>query len=209
MVTLEPRRGLLQVREAWQEHIARKPSSCTPFPEDNRAEDNSEKSICRCHWPNSFVILNDSEELYPSLSRLGRTSLPTMRAEAEAHEEAKPTWDPCSSRGHALRQEGSRSSSPCPYPAGGITDTSSVGSRRLPFGRPRCLGKPCYLPEEHGALPAHPLRPITRAECLEDQACKKPGWMASPACYPFLLASILLAPDAEGTTDSIRRMHTG
>jgi hypothetical protein len=54
---MEHRGGLLQVQEDWQEYFPRKPSSCIAFLEDNLAGDNG------------------SEELYPSLSRLGRTSL--------------------------------------------------------------------------------------------------------------------------------------
>jgi hypothetical protein len=136
-------------------------------------------------------------------------SLPTMRAEAEAHGEAKPTRGPGSSRGHAPHQEGLRSSSPYLYPAGGSTNTSSARSRRLPLGRPRCLRKLHHLHYEDGVVPAHSHSPITRAERLEDRACGKPRWTASPACYPLPLASILLAPDVEGTTGSIRRTHMG
>jgi hypothetical protein len=91
MVMLEPRGGLLQVREAWQEHLPCKPSSCTPFLDDNLAGDNGEQSIYRHRWLNSFVVLNDSKELYPNLSRLGRTSFLMMQAKVEAHGEAKPT----------------------------------------------------------------------------------------------------------------------
>jgi hypothetical protein len=58
-----------------------------PFLKDNLAGDNGEQSIRRHRWPNSFTVLNDSEVLYSGLSRLGRMSLPMMRAEAEAHGE--------------------------------------------------------------------------------------------------------------------------
>jgi hypothetical protein len=105
------------VRNAWQKHLPLKPSSCTPFLEDNLVGNNGKQSIHRCHWMNSLAILDDSEELYPSPSHLGRTSLPMMRAEAKAHEEAKPTRGPRNSRGHAPWHEGSRSSSPYLYPA--------------------------------------------------------------------------------------------
>jgi hypothetical protein len=125
---LEPRGRLLQVSEAWQEHLSHKPSSCTPFLEDNPAGDNSEQRICCRRWPNSFTILDDSEELFPNLSRQGRTSLPTVRAEAESHGEVEPTQGRGTIRGHALCRERSRSSSPYPYPAGGSTDTFSAGS---------------------------------------------------------------------------------
>jgi hypothetical protein len=47
MVTLEPRGGLLQVQENWQEHLPYKSSSCTPFLEDNLAGDNGGQSIHR------------------------------------------------------------------------------------------------------------------------------------------------------------------
>jgi hypothetical protein len=57
-----------------------------PFLEDNLVGDNGEQSIHRSRWPNSLAILNDTEELYPSLSRLGSTSLLKMRGEAEALE---------------------------------------------------------------------------------------------------------------------------
>jgi hypothetical protein len=114
------------VREAWQEHLHHKPSSCTPFLEDHLSWDNGEQSICRRHWLNSLTISNDSEELFPGLSHLLRTSLSTMRAEVEAHGEVKPTRGLGSSRGHAPCQEGSRSSSL--YPAGGSIDASSPGA---------------------------------------------------------------------------------
>jgi hypothetical protein len=92
------------------------------------AGDNGKQFIRRRHWPSSFVILDDSEELFPNLNRQGRTSLPTVRAEAEAHEEAEPTQGPGSIRVHAPCRERSRSSSPYPYPAGGSTNTSSAES---------------------------------------------------------------------------------
>jgi hypothetical protein len=116
------------VREAWQEHLPRKPSSCIPSLEDKTARDNGEQSICRRRRPNSLAVSNDSEELFPSLNHPRRTSLLTMRAKAEAREEAEPTWGPSSSCGHAPCQEGSRSSSPYKCPAGGSTDTSSAGA---------------------------------------------------------------------------------
>jgi hypothetical protein len=66
------------VREDWEEHLPRKPSSCTPFLEGNLAGDDDEQSICRHRQPNSLAALtvsNDSEELLPISSRLERTSL--------------------------------------------------------------------------------------------------------------------------------------
>jgi hypothetical protein len=197
------------VWEAWQEHLPRKPSSCTHFLKDNLAGDNSEKSIRRRHWPNSFDILNNSEELYPSLSRLGRMSFPMMRVEVVSHEEAKPTRGPGSSHKHMLRQEGLRSSSPYPYPAGGSTDTSSARSRRLPLGRPRRLGSRATCPTETVRCPHTRLARPPKQNTWRIELAKKPGWTASPACYPLPLASILLAPDTEVTTSSIRRTHTG
>jgi hypothetical protein len=65
-----------------------------------------------------------------------------------------------SSRRHASHQEETRSSSPYPDPDDGNTDTPSVGSRCLPRGHPRHLGKPRQLPNRDGALPTHPLPSI-------------------------------------------------
>jgi hypothetical protein len=132
-----------------------------------------------------------------------------MRVEAEAHGEAEPSQGLDSSRRHAPHWEGSRSSSLYTYPAGGSTDTSSAGSRRLPLGHPRRLGKSRRLPNGDGTLTTHPLSLITRAERSEGQAWERPEWTASPARYPLPLASIILAPDAKGTTSSVRRTHTG
>jgi hypothetical protein len=56
IVKLEPRGGLLQVLEAWRQHLPCKPSTCSPFLEDNLARDNGEQSICRRRWPNSLAI---------------------------------------------------------------------------------------------------------------------------------------------------------
>jgi hypothetical protein len=69
---------------------------------------------------------------------------------------------------------------------------------------PRRLGKPHRLPDGDGALPVHPLPTIIRAKHSEDQAWEEPGRTVSPARYPLSLASFLLAPDAGGTTGSIR-----
>jgi hypothetical protein len=153
------------VREDWEEHLPRKPSSCTAFLKGTLAENADEQSIC-CHRQlNSLAILGDSEELYL----------------------------PGSSHRHAPHQEGTRS--------------SSAGSWRLPRGRPRRMGKPRQLPDGDSALPAHSLPLIVQAKRSEDQAWEKPGRTVSPACYPLTLASVLLAPDAGGTTISIRWMH--
>jgi hypothetical protein len=167
-VTLEPRGGLLQVQGAWQGLPPRKPSSCIPSLKDNTIGGNSVQSIYHHCWPNTLAISNDSEELFPSLRFLGRSSLPTRRAGAEAHGETKPTQGLGRSRGHAPCQEGSRSSSPYPCPDGGSTDTSSAGGRHQPLGRPRRLGRLRHLPDGDDAIPVHPLGPITRAECSED-----------------------------------------
>jgi hypothetical protein len=63
------------VREDREEHLPSNPSSCTPFLKGNLAEDDGEQSICRCHQLNSLAVSNDSEELFPISSHLGRTSL--------------------------------------------------------------------------------------------------------------------------------------
>jgi hypothetical protein len=66
------------VQEAWQEHLSCKPSSCIPSLKDGSAGDDGKQSFCHCRWPNSLTVSDDSEELFPSLSRIGRKSLPTM-----------------------------------------------------------------------------------------------------------------------------------
>jgi hypothetical protein len=102
------------VRKDREEHLLRKPSSCTPFLRSTLAGDAGKQSICRHCQLNSLTVAGDSKELYL----------------------------PGSSRRHAPHQKGTRSSSPYPDPVGGNTDTSSTGRRHLPYGRPRRLGKP-------------------------------------------------------------------
>jgi hypothetical protein len=159
------------VRKDWEEHLSRKPSSCTPFLKGTLAGDVGEQSICRRCRLNSLSISGDNEELYL----------------------------PGSSCRHAPHHEGTRSSSPYLDSASGNTDTSSAASRRLPRGCPRRLGKPRQLPDGDGALPTHPLPLIIRAKHSEDQSWEKLGRTASPTRYPLPLTNILLAPDIERT----------
>jgi hypothetical protein len=64
VVTLEALGKLLQVREDWEEHLPRKPSSCTPFLKGTLAGDAGVQSICRHCQLNFVTVLGDSEELY-------------------------------------------------------------------------------------------------------------------------------------------------
>jgi hypothetical protein len=89
------------VREDWEEHLPRKPSSCTPFLKDNLAGDDDEPSICRRCQPNSLAILNDGKELFPVSNCLRRTGLLIKRTGAEAHRESEPTRGLGSSCGYA------------------------------------------------------------------------------------------------------------
>jgi hypothetical protein len=52
------------VREDWEEHLPRKPSSCTPFLKGTLAGDAGVQSICRHCQLNFVTVLGDSEELY-------------------------------------------------------------------------------------------------------------------------------------------------
>jgi hypothetical protein len=64
--------------------------------------DDGEQSICRRYQPNSLTVLNDSKELFPISSHLGRTSLPIKRTRGEEHGEAEPAREPsdCQTRAH-------------------------------------------------------------------------------------------------------------
>jgi hypothetical protein len=66
---------LLHMWKEWEEHLPLKPSSCTPFLKGNLAGHDGEQSICHCHQLNSLAVSNDSEELFPISSHLGRTSI--------------------------------------------------------------------------------------------------------------------------------------
>jgi hypothetical protein len=88
------------------------------------AGEDDEQYICHRRQPNSLATPGDSEELCPSFSYLGRTSLSMMQTGAGEHGEAKAARGSDILRERAWLRAATRSSSPYPDLAGGSNDTS-------------------------------------------------------------------------------------
>jgi hypothetical protein len=82
------------VWEDWEEHLPRKPSSCTPFLKDGLAGDDGEQSIRHHRQPNSLTVSNGGEDLFPISSHLGRASLLIKQTRGEEHGVAETAQGP-------------------------------------------------------------------------------------------------------------------